>query len=77
MMAPGLGLFYGGMVRAKNTLSVLMQTPVIFCLLCVLCAVYGYSVAFTKGNPFFGGLSKMFLAGVTPDTTAVTFSKGV
>jgi Amt family ammonium transporter len=77
MAAPGLGLFYGGMVRAKNMLSVLMQTLVIFCLLGVLWAVYGYSVAFTEGNAFFGGLSKMFLAGVTPDTTAGTFSKGV
>ncbi|SDE14032.1 ammonium transporter [Paraburkholderia lycopersici] len=77
MAAPGLGLFYGGMVRAKNMLSVLMQTLVIFCLLGVLWAVYGYSVAFTEGNAFFGGLSKMFLAGVTPDTTAATFSKGV
>ena len=77
MAAPGLGLFYGGMVRAKNMLSVLMQTLVIFCLLGVLWAVYGYSVAFTEGNAFFGGFSKMFLAGVTPDTTAATFSKGV
>ncbi|WP_322049320.1 ammonium transporter [Paraburkholderia sp. J67] len=77
MAAPGLGLFYGGMVRAKNMLSVLMQTLVIFCLLGVLWAVYGYSLAFTEGNAFFGGFSKMFLAGVTPDTTASTFSKGV
>ncbi|WP_321950658.1 ammonium transporter [Paraburkholderia bannensis] len=77
MAAPGLGLFYGGMVRAKNMLSVLMQTLVIFCLLGVLWAVYGYSVAFTEGNAFFGGFSKLFLAGVTPDTTASTFSKGV
>ncbi|WP_336601502.1 ammonium transporter [Paraburkholderia bengalensis] len=77
MAAPGLGLFYGGMVRAKNMLSVLMQTLVVFCLLGVLWALYGYSVAFTEGNAFFGGLSKAFLAGVTPDTTAATFSKGV
>ncbi|MBB3260999.1 Amt family ammonium transporter [Paraburkholderia bannensis] len=77
MAAPGLGLFYGGMVRAKNMLSVLMQTLVIFCLLGVLWAVYGYSIAFTEGNAFFGGFSKLFLAGVTPDTTAGTFSKGV
>ncbi|WP_028232643.1 ammonium transporter [Paraburkholderia mimosarum] len=77
MAAPGLGLFYGGMVRAKNMLSVLMQTLVIFCLLGVLWAVYGYSVAFTEGNAFFGGFSKMFLAGVTPDSTAATFGKGV
>ena len=77
MAAPGLGLFYGGMVRAKNMLSVLMQTLVVFCLLGVLWALYGYSVAFTEGNAFFGGLSKTFLAGVSPDTTAATFSKGV
>ncbi|WP_204117522.1 ammonium transporter [Paraburkholderia sp. C35] len=77
MAAPGLGLFYGGMVRAKNMLSVLMQPLVVFCLLGVLWALYGYSVAFTEGNAFFGGLSKAFLAGVTPDTTAATFSKGV
>ncbi|WP_233471163.1 ammonium transporter [Paraburkholderia caribensis] len=77
MAAPGLGLFYGGMVRAKNMLSVLMQTLVVFCLLGVLWALYGYSVAFTEGNAFFGGFSKAFLAGVTPDTTAATFSKGV
>nr|WP_201703985.1 ammonium transporter [Paraburkholderia kirstenboschensis] len=77
MAAPGLGLFYGGMVRAKNMLSVLMQTLVVFCLLGVLWAVYGYSIAFTDGNAFFGGLSKMFLAGITPDSTASTFSKGV
>ena len=77
MAAPGLGLFYGGMVRAKNMLSVLMQTLVVFCLLGVLWALYGYSVAFTEGNAFFGGFSKAFLAGLTPDTTAATFSKGV
>jgi Amt family ammonium transporter len=77
MAAPGLGLFYGGMVRAKNMLSVLMQTLVVFCLLGVLWALYGYSVAFTEGNAFFGGFSKAFLAGVTPDTTAATFRKGV
>ncbi|HBN6128954.1 TPA: hypothetical protein L3M38_003958, partial [Clostridioides difficile] len=77
MAAPGLGLFYGGMVRAKNMLSILMQTLVVFCLLGVLWAVYGYSVAFTEGNAFFGGLSKAFLLGITPDSTAATFSKGV
>ncbi|MFM0229914.1 ammonium transporter [Paraburkholderia sediminicola] len=77
MAAPGLGLFYGGMVRAKNMLSILMQTLVVFCLLGVLWAIYGYSIAFTEGNAFFGGLSKVFLLGVTPDTTPTTFSKGV
>ncbi len=77
MAIPGLGLFYGGLVRQKNMLSVLMQTFVIFSLLGILWALYGYSVAFTAGNPFFGGFSKAFLAGVTPESIAATFSKGV
>ncbi len=77
MVIPGLALFYGGMVRSKNMLSILMQVFVIFCLTSVLWAVYGYSVAFTEGNAFFGGLSKAFLAGITPDSPAATFSKGV
>lgn len=77
MAVPGLGLFYGGMVRAKNMLSVLMQTFVIFSLLGVLWALYGYSLAFTEGNAFFGGLSRVFLMGVTPDSTVATFTKGV
>ena len=77
MVIPGLALFYGGMVRSKNMLSVLMQTFVIFSLMAVLWAVYGYSVAFTGGNPFFGGFGKAFLAGVTPDSLGATFSKGV
>ena len=77
MAIPGLALFYGGMVRTKNMLSVLMQVFVIFSLLGVLWVVYGYSIAFTEGNAFFGGLSKAFLAGVTPDSVAATWSKGV
>jgi Amt family ammonium transporter len=77
MIVPGLALFYGGMVRAKNMLSVLMQVFVIFSMMAVLWAVYGYSIAFTEGNAFFGGFSKAFLKGVTPDSTAATFSKGV
>jgi Amt family ammonium transporter len=77
MVIPGLGLFYGGMVRAKNMLSVLMQVFVIFSLMAVLWAIYGYSVAFTEGSAFFGSLDKAFLAGVTPDSPAATFSKGV
>ncbi len=56
MVIPGLALFYGGMVRAKNMLSILMQVFVIFALTSVLWAIYGYSVAFTEGNAFFGGL---------------------
>ncbi|WWF02048.1 ammonium transporter [Methylococcus capsulatus] len=77
MVIPGLALFYGGMVRAKNMLSVLMQVFVIFSLMAVLWAIYGYSIAFTEGSAFFGSLDKVFLAGVTPDSTAATFSKGV
>ncbi len=77
MIVPGLALFYGGMVRAKNMLSILMQVFVIFCMTAVLWAIYGYSVAFTEGNAFFGGLSKVFLKGITPDSLAATFSKGV
>jgi len=61
MVIPGLALFYGGMVRTKNMLSVLMQVFVIFSLMGVLWAVYGYSIAFTEGNAFFGGLDKAFL----------------
>ena len=77
MTIPGLALFYGGMVRSKNTLSVLMQVFVTFCLISVVWVVYGYSIAFTGGSAFFGGLSKMFLSGVTGDSMAATFSKGV
>ncbi|MEW6039184.1 MAG: ammonium transporter [Pseudomonadota bacterium] len=77
MVIPGLALFYGGMVRAKNMLSVLMQVFVIFSLMAVLWAIYGYSIAFTEGGAFFGSLDKAFLAGVTPNSAAATFSKGV
>jgi len=77
MTIPGLALFYGGMVRNKNVLSVLMQVFVTFCLIAVLWAIYGYSFAFTQGNDFFGGSSRLFLAGMTPDSVAATFSKGV
>jgi len=77
MAAPGLGMYYGGMARSKNMLSLLMQTLLIFCLLGVLWALFGYSVAFTEGGSFFGGFSKLFLKGVTPDSVAATYSKGV
>ena len=77
MAAPGLGMYYGGMARSKNMLSVLMQTLLIFCMLGVLWALYGYSIAFTEGGGFFGGFSKLFLKGVTPDSLAATWSKGV
>src|SRR5688572_7768988 len=77
MTIPGLALFYGGMVRAKNTLSVLMQVFVTFCLIAVVWVVYGYSITFTGGGAFYGGFSKLFLSGVNGDSLAATFSKGV
>ncbi len=77
MTIPGLALFYGGMVRAKNSLSVLMQVFVTFCLISVLWVTYGYSITFTGGTAFFGGLSKLFLSGVTGESLGATFSKGV
>jgi len=77
MSIPGLALFYGGLVRSKNMLSVLMQVFVTFSVISVLWAVYGYSVAFSEGNAFFGSLDKLFLKGITPDSVAATFSKGI
>ena len=77
MTIPGLALFYGGLVRSKNMLSVLMQVFVVTALIFVLWVIYGYSVAFTGGNAFFGGFDKLFLKGITPDSVAATFSKGV
>ena len=77
MTVPGLALFYGGMVRAKNTLSVLMQVYIVFAMCVVLWAIYGYSVAFTAGGSFFGSFDKLFLSGVNADAVAATFSKGV
>jgi len=77
MSIPGLALFYGGLVRSKNMLSVLMQVFVTFSLISVLWVVYGYSLAFTEGGGFFGVLDKLFLNGVTIDSLGATFSKGV
>ena len=77
MTIPGLALFYGGMVRSKNVLSLLMQVFMTFCLVAILWAVYGYSVAFTGGNAFFGGFDRLFLQGLTSSSVAATFSKGV
>jgi ammonium transporter, Amt family len=74
MTIPGLALFYGGLVRTKNMLSVLMQVFYTVCIVIILWAVYGYSLAFTGGSDFFGGFSKAFLSGVTPDSKASTFS---
>jgi len=77
MTVPGLALFYGGLVRAKNMLSILMQVTVIAAVMMLIWVFYGYSLAFTEGNAFIGGFSKAFLAGVTSESTAATFSKGV
>jgi Amt family ammonium transporter len=77
MSIPGLALFYGGLVRTKNMLSILMQVFVIFSLITVLWVVYGYSLAFTEGGGFYGVFDKLFLNGITPDSLGGTFSKGV
>jgi Amt family ammonium transporter len=83
MSIPALALFYGGMVRAKNMLSVLMQVFVVFSLIVVLWCIYGYSLAFTEGNAYIGGFDRLFLKGAVIDAvkgefaTAATFSKGV
>ena len=77
MTIPGLALFYGGLVRAKNMLSVLMQVFVVFSLITVLWAIYGYSVAFTGTGQFFGSFEKIFLKGVGVDSLADTFSEGI
>ncbi len=77
MTIPGLALFYGGLVRSKNMLSILMQVFVVTSLMYVLWVLYGYSAAFTAGNPFIGSLDKLFFKGITPDSVAATFSKGV
>ncbi|WP_199917151.1 ammonium transporter [Parazoarcus communis] len=74
MALPGLALFYGGLVRSKNMLSVLMQVMVVFSLISVLWAFYGYSLAFTEASPFIGSLDKLFLSGVSIDTLADTFT---
>jgi Amt family ammonium transporter len=77
MTVPGLALFYGGLVRTKNMLSILTQVFMIVCVVALLWVTYGYSMAFTGGSPFVGGLSKAFLKGVTISSNAATFSNGV
>jgi Amt family ammonium transporter len=80
MIVPGLALFYGGLVRSKNMLSVLTQTLVITCIVMVVWALWGYSMAFTDGgslNSYVGGFSKALLKGVDPSTVVETFSRGV
>jgi Amt family ammonium transporter len=75
MTIPGLALFYGGMVRSKNVLSVLMQVLIVFCVAVLMFAIFGYSLAFTENNAFIGGFSKAFLSGMTGDSLTGTFSK--
>jgi Amt family ammonium transporter len=82
MTIPGLALFYGGLVRSKNMLSVLMQIMVTFSMIVVLWLIYGYSLAFTEGNSFIGGFDRLFMKGIFDSATgtfapAATFSKGV
>ena len=77
MVIPGLALFYGGLVRSKNMLSVLMQVTVVFSLVLVLWAVYGYSLTFGGEGLIIGNLDKAFLAGITMDSVAATFTEGV
>ncbi|PTQ10770.1 ammonia channel protein [Sphingomonas oleivorans] len=77
MSVPGLALFYGGLVRTKNMLSILMQVLTIVAVASLIWVTYGYSLAFTGGSPYIGGLSKAFLKGVDATTLAATFSNGV
>ena len=69
MSIPGLALFYGGLVRSKNMLSVLMQVFVTFSMIVVLWCLYGYSLAFTEGNAFFGGFDRLFMKGLFDPAT--------
>ncbi len=86
MTIPGLALFYGGLVRTKNMLSMLLQVFYTECIVLLIWVLYGYSLTFTAGStdflggilaPFIGGTSKAFLAGIAPDTPAATFTVGV
>ncbi|MBB3964285.1 ammonium transporter [Rhizobium metallidurans] len=78
MILPGLALFYGGLVRAKNMLSVLMQCTMVAAVMMLIWVIYGYSFAFGGSeSAYWGGTAKMFLAGITKDSTAATFSQGV
>lgn len=77
MTLPGLALFYGGLVRSKNVLSILMQTLAVFAVVAILWALYGYSLAFTEGNALIGGLDRVLAHGLDANALAATFSKGV
>lgn len=76
MTIPGLALFYGGLVRAKNMLSVLMQVFMVFAVITILWCIYGYTLAFGGGGAYIGTLDKIFLSGITKDSMAATFSAG-
>ncbi|MFC3394807.1 ammonium transporter AmtB [Brenneria rubrifaciens] len=73
MTIPGIALFYGGLIRSKNVLSMLSQVIISFALVCILWIVYGYSLAFSEGNAFFGGFSNFMLKGITVDSITSTF----
>ncbi|AEX53215.1 ammonium transporter AmtB [Rahnella sp. C60] len=75
MTVPGVALFYGGLLRSKNVLSMLTQVIVTFALVCVLWILYGYSLAFSEGNAFFGGFSNVMMKGIGLDSVTGTFSQ--
>ena len=77
MIIPGLALFYGGLVRTKNMLSLLTQVLAVTCIVCIVWALYGYSLSFTESTPFIGGTDKMFLAGITPESLSGTIPEYV
>src|SRR6266511_6293330 len=77
MTIPGLAFFYGGLVRSKNVLSVLTHVFYTVCIVTIIWMLYGYSLTFTGGSAFIGGLDKIFLKGVTTDSQAATYSVGV
>ena len=77
MTLPGLALFYGGLVRSKNVLSILVQNLAVFSLVAVLWCLYGYSFAFTEGSPFIGGTDRLFAHGLDAAAIGATFTKGV
>lgn len=77
MTLPGLALFYGGLVRSKNVLSILVQNLAVFSLVAVLWCLYGYSIAFTEGTPFIGGWDRVFAKGLDAASIGATFTKGV
>jgi Amt family ammonium transporter len=75
MTVPGVALFYGGLLRSKNVLSMLTQVIVTFALVCVLWILYGYSLAFSEGNAFFGGFGNVMMKGIGLDSVTGTFSQ--